>query len=83
MDVRGGGHGKCGKCLATVTGDVSAPTEDEKRILAPEELAKGIRLACRVTVLGDCTAVTAEQVAEAARKLTLHTTYILKGENYE
>ena len=56
-----GGHGKCGKCLATVTGDVSAPTEDEKRILSPEELAKGIRLACRVTVLGNCTAVTAEQ----------------------
>ena len=28
-------------------------------------------------------AVTAEQVAEAARKLTLHTTYILKGENHE
>ena len=56
-----GGHGKCGKCLATVTGEVSAPTEDEKRILSPEELAKGIRLACRVTVLGDCTAVTSEQ----------------------
>ena len=28
-------------------------------------------------------AVTAEQVAEAAKKLTLHTTYILKGENHE
>ena len=56
-----GGHGKCGKCLATVTGAVSDPTEDEKRILSPEELAKGIRLACRVTVLGDCTAVTSEQ----------------------
>ena len=28
-------------------------------------------------------AVTAQQVAEAARKLTLHTTYILKGENHE
>ena len=56
-----GGHGKCGKCLATVTGAVSAPTEDEKRVLSPEELGKGIRLACRVTVLGDCTATTFEQ----------------------
>ena len=28
-------------------------------------------------------AVTAEQVAEAAKKLKLHTTYILKGENHE
>ena len=56
-----GGHGKCGKCLATVTGAVSDPTEDEKRVLSPEELAKGTRLACRVTVLGDCTAATSEQ----------------------
>ena len=28
-------------------------------------------------------AVTAQQVAEAAKKLTLHTTYVLKGENHE
>ena len=55
-----GGHGKCGKCLVTVTGEVSAPTEDEKRTLSPDELVEGIRLACRVTVLGDCTAATAE-----------------------
>ena len=56
-----GGHGKCGKCLTTVTGVVSAPTEDEKRILSPEELTKGVRLACRVMVLGNCTATTSEQ----------------------
>ena len=56
-----GGHGKCGKCRVTVTGEVSPPTEDEKRALTPDELARGIRLACRVTVLGDCTVTTAEQ----------------------
>ena len=56
-----GGHGKCGKCRVTVVGEVSDPTEDEKRALSPEELAGGIRLACRVTVLGDCTVTTAEQ----------------------
>ena len=56
-----GGHGKCGKCRVTVAGEVSPPTEDEKRVLTAEELAQGIRLACRTTVLGDCTVTTAEQ----------------------
>lgn len=56
-----GGHGKCGKCRVILSGDVSAPTEDEKRALSPEELASGVRLACRVTVLGDCTVTTSEQ----------------------
>ena len=56
-----GGHGKCGKCRVTVTGEVSAPTEDEQRALTPAELAQGIRLACRVTVVGDCTVTTATE----------------------
>ena len=56
-----GGHGKCGKCRVTGVGEVSAPTEDEKRALSPDELAGGIRLSCRVTVLGDCTVTAAEQ----------------------
>ena len=56
-----GGHGKCGKCRVTVVGEVSDPTEDEKRALFPDELAEGIRLACRVRVLGDCAVTTAEQ----------------------
>lgn len=56
-----GGHGKCGKCRVTVTGEVSLPSEDERRALTPDELARGIRLACRVRVLGDCTGTTAEQ----------------------
>lgn len=56
-----GGHGKCGKCRVTVVGEVSDPTEDEKRALSPEELAGGIRLSCRVTVWGDCAVTTAEQ----------------------
>ena len=56
-----GGHGKCGKCLVTVKGEVSAPSADETRILSAVELEKGIRLACRTTVLGDCTVTTTEQ----------------------
>ena len=49
-----GGHGRCGKCRVKVTGEVSPPDEREKKILSPAELASGVRLACRVTVLGDC-----------------------------
>ncbi|MBQ9150934.1 MAG: DUF4445 domain-containing protein [Clostridia bacterium] len=56
-----GGHGKCGKCRVTVIGTVSNPTEDERRVLTADELAQGVRLACRVTVLGDCSVIATEQ----------------------
>lgn len=56
-----GGHGKCRKCRVIVSGEISLPTEDEKRALPPEELVSGVRLACRVTVLGDCVVTTSEQ----------------------
>ena len=49
-----GGHGKCGKCRVTVRGEVSLPTERELRALSREELEAGVRLACQVTVTGDC-----------------------------
>ena len=50
-----GGHGKCGKCRVTVAGKVSPPSDEEKRVLTADELARGVRLACRTAVLGDCT----------------------------
>ena len=56
-----GGHGKCGKCRVTVTGEVSPITEDEMKALTAEERAQGIRLACRVRALGDCTVTVARQ----------------------
>ncbi|MBE6653087.1 MAG: DUF4445 domain-containing protein [Ruminococcaceae bacterium] len=56
-----GGHGKCGKCRVTVKGEVTPPTEDERKALTAEELTEGIRLACRTRVLGNCTVTTAEQ----------------------
>ncbi len=49
-----GGHGKCGKCRVTVSGAVSPPTERERKILSPEEIGAGVRLACQVTAEGDC-----------------------------
>ena len=59
-----GGHGKCGKCRVTLlTGELSPPDDDEKRLLKEAELADGVRLACVARVQGDC----ALYVAPAAR----------------
>lgn len=48
-----GGKGTCGKCKVQIKGKANDLTEDEKRILTDEEIDKGIRLACRTSVLGD------------------------------
>ncbi|MFP4057733.1 MAG: ASKHA domain-containing protein [Candidatus Brocadiia bacterium] len=58
-----GGRGTCGKCRVVVRDGCSEPNETERRLLAPEELAKGLRLACQTKVLTD-TAVT---VPESSR----------------
>ena len=47
-----GGHGKCGKCKAKVTGEVSPPTDAERTHLTEEEIANGIRLLCHTYPLG-------------------------------
>ena len=49
-----GGHGSCGKCKVTVKGELSAPTENELKLLTDEELVSGARLSCMARVLGDC-----------------------------
>ncbi len=50
-----GGHGECKKCrVKLLKGDLPL-TEDEQRILKPEELAEGWRLACRCAALADMT----------------------------
>ena len=53
-----GGHGRCGKCRITVTGEVSPLTDAERRSLSDEEIQNGIRLACLTTAEGDCTVTT-------------------------
>lgn len=55
MSMPCGGHGRCGKCRVRVRGEVSAPSETERRLLAPEEMAGAVRLACCAAVEGDCT----------------------------
>ena len=49
-----GGHGRCGKCKVYVSGAVSEPSDTERKLLSPDELAQGVRLACITRVLGDC-----------------------------
>ncbi|MGI6261917.1 MAG: ASKHA domain-containing protein [Acutalibacteraceae bacterium] len=48
-----GGTGRCGKCRVFARGSLSAVTEEEKRMLRPDELRDGVRLACRLQLLGD------------------------------
>lgn len=60
------GHGRCGKCRVTVedaaaaeaAGVIDPPTADERACLRADEIAAGVRLACRLTVWGDVTVTT-------------------------
>jgi uncharacterized 2Fe-2S/4Fe-4S cluster protein (DUF4445 family) len=47
-----GGKGICGKCKVQTDGDVSEISSEEIRLLTPEEIGKGIRLACRTYATG-------------------------------
>lgn len=49
------GTGRCGKCRVQVTGELSAPTGQERSLLGEEALQNGIRLACMAHALGDIT----------------------------
>lgn len=48
-----GGNGTCGRCLVSVSGPVSPPSEAEKRLLDQQRLDQGWRLACQTQALGD------------------------------
>ena len=48
-----GGNGTCGRCLVSVSGPVSSPSEAEKRLLDQQRLDQGWRLACQTQALGD------------------------------
>jgi uncharacterized 2Fe-2S/4Fe-4S cluster protein (DUF4445 family) len=60
-----GGTGTCGKCRVEAIGKLSEPDSSELRALTTEELAKGIRLACRARVEGETTVM----VPTASRSL--------------
>jgi len=66
IDAPCGERGRCGKCRVRVTGGmVSEISEEEEELLAPEQLALGIRLACTTTVLGPVTV----EIPESSRNL--------------
>ncbi len=68
------GKGTCGKCkIKVVSGQVSEPSEEEKKKLATEELEKGIRLACMTEVVGDCQI---ETEADSRKMKVLNSGYI-------
>jgi len=48
-----GGEGTCGKCRIEVRGDAPEATEAEARHLSEEEIARGMRLACQLSVEDD------------------------------
>ncbi len=60
-DAPCGGHGRCGKCRVIARGCLSEPSVAERDLLSEQELAGGIRLACKTRALGNC-----EIVAETA-----------------
>ncbi len=49
-----GGRGMCGKCRVKAKGKLSPVTSRERELLSPEDLKKGIRLACLTYIEGDC-----------------------------
>lgn len=64
-----GGNGTCGKCAVTVTEGVSPPDSSEKRLLDPQELADGLRLACRTRVQSDTTIFVPETSRSIVQKI--------------
>lgn len=49
-----GGRGRCGKCKVLASGALSAPSPAERAHLTPEELDRGVRLACCARLEGGC-----------------------------
>ncbi len=50
-----GGKGRCRKCIVQVVAGDAPPTERDRELLWPEEIAMGYRLACGLPVEGDIT----------------------------
>jgi len=55
-----GGLGKCGKCTVRVLSSIGPPTEIEEKAIEKDDLAQGIRLACRTVIDKDLTIHTDE-----------------------
>lgn len=47
------GKGRCGKCRAKISGNISVLSSQEKLLLSKDEQLAGIRLLCQTEILGD------------------------------
>lgn len=50
IDSECGGIGTCGKCKVRIVTALGPPDQQEKKLLTPEELENGVRLACRTRI---------------------------------
>ena len=55
------GIGTCAKCKVKMEGGVSPLSEVERQLLAPYELAKGMRLSCQARLTGDAVCVVPQE----------------------
>jgi uncharacterized 2Fe-2S/4Fe-4S cluster protein (DUF4445 family) len=69
LDAPCGGMGACRGCRVTASGELSEPSKDELHHLSEEELARGVRLACRTQVRGDARVETPGVVFEDGTRL--------------
>ncbi len=63
-----GGNGTCGKCKVKAQGALSAICDTEKQFLTDEELANGVRLACKTLILGDFEVILQDDALRAQTK---------------
>jgi len=64
-----GGRGRCGKCRVVVeSGEMSPPTEEEKRLLRKDEIGRGVRLACMTRPLSDAVIILDKEKRAAGNK---------------
>ncbi len=63
------GQGTCGKCkVKIIAGNAGAPDDTEQELLRKDELAAGIRLACRIKVQDDLVVEVAAAAGHMGRK---------------
>lgn len=67
-----GGMGTCGKCRVVVSGVCEEPDQAERRRISEEDLANGVRLACRTRVIGEVTVTIPEESRSLVQKILSH-----------
>jgi len=64
-----GGMGTCGKCRVVVSGVLGEPDAAERRLLRADELASGVRLACRTHVVGEMSVAIPDESRSVVQKI--------------